>query len=147
MPLTQGFFEAGLDSLMATDLRNRVQEAAGVALSPTVAFDHPNLDRLASHVLDAMDLGASAGEVERIRVDHRSAPIAIVGMGCRFPHGAADPDAFWALLRDGVDGITEVPRDRYDVERYFDPSPATPGRLYSRWGGFCLLYTSPSPRD
>jgi len=39
-------------------------------------------------------------------------PIAIIGMSCRFPGGANSPEAFWKMLRDGVDAITEVPEDR-----------------------------------
>ena len=62
-------------------------------------------------------------------------PIAITGIGCRFP-GAAGPQAFWRLLRDKVDAITEVPADRFDIEAFYDPRPGIPGRLYSRWGGF-----------
>ena len=42
-------------------------------------------------------------------------PIAIVGMGCRFPGGASSPGAFWQILRDGVDTVTAVPGDRFDV--------------------------------
>src|SRR5690606_11587570 len=50
----QGFFDAGLDSLMAVDVRNRLQDALGVELSATVAFDHPNVDQLVDHVLEAL---------------------------------------------------------------------------------------------
>src|SRR5688572_20980886 len=63
-------------------------------------------------------------------------PIAIVGMGCRFPGGAIDPDAFWRLLRDGVDAISEVPRDRWDIDAYYDPDPDAVGKMTSRFGGF-----------
>ena len=62
-------------------------------------------------------------------------PIAIVGIGCRFP-GADGPRAYWQLLCDGVDAITEIPPSRFDLRRYYDPAPATPGRVTSRWGGF-----------
>ncbi|MCP4663250.1 MAG: polyketide synthase, partial [bacterium] len=62
-------------------------------------------------------------------------PIAVVGIGCRFP-GARDARAFWRLLRDGVDAVTEVPRERFDVDAVFDPRPGVPGKTYSRWGGF-----------
>src|SRR5207249_5559238 len=64
-----------------------------------------------------------------------SEPIAIIGLGCRFP-GAGDPEAFWRLLRDGVEAITEVPRDRWDVNAFYDLNPATPGKMNTRWGGF-----------
>ncbi len=63
-------------------------------------------------------------------------PIAILGMGCRFPGGAGGPDEFWRLLHDGVDAIREVPPDRWNVDDYFDPDPDTPGKSYTRAGGF-----------
>jgi acyl transferase domain-containing protein/NAD(P)-dependent dehydrogenase (short-subunit alcohol dehydrogenase family) len=70
-------------------------------------------------------------------IEHaRTEPIAIVGVGCRLPGSANDPEAFWDLLRNGVDAIREVPADRWKVEEYFDPNPGTPGKTYSRWGGF-----------
>ncbi|HVB37496.1 MAG TPA: polyketide synthase, partial [Vicinamibacterales bacterium] len=66
----------------------------------------------------------------------RREPIAVIGMGCRFPGGGDGPDAFWAMLRAGADAIREVPADRWRVDDYFDPVPGTPGRTYTRWGGF-----------
>ncbi|HEY7170339.1 MAG TPA: type I polyketide synthase, partial [Vicinamibacterales bacterium] len=66
----------------------------------------------------------------------RREPIAIVGVGCRFPGGADDPEAFWRLLRDGVDAVTEVPAERWDVDAYYDPDPEAPARTYSRHGAF-----------
>ena len=63
-------------------------------------------------------------------------PVAIVGIGCRFPGGSASPAAFWRMLCDGVDAIREMPADRFDLNRLFDRDPSRPGRLYVRWGGF-----------
>lgn len=63
-------------------------------------------------------------------------PIAIVGMGCRFPGGVTDPESFWSLLSRGDTAIGEIPPDRFSVETLFDPHPATPGKIMSRWGGF-----------
>jgi acyl transferase domain-containing protein len=62
-------------------------------------------------------------------------PIAIIGIGCRFP-GADGPNAYWNLLKEGVDAVTEIPRDRWDVEAFYDPKPGTPGKMYTRCGGF-----------
>jgi acyl transferase domain-containing protein len=66
----------------------------------------------------------------------RHEPLAIIGLGCRLPGGADDPDRFWSLLRDGVDAITEVPQDRWNLDEVFDPDPDAPGKTYTRWGGF-----------
>ncbi len=62
-------------------------------------------------------------------------PIAIVGVGCRFP-GANSPAAFWDLLKNGVDAITEVPPDRFDIDAFYHPHPTPPGKTMTRWGGF-----------
>lgn len=63
-------------------------------------------------------------------------PIAIIGMGCRFPGGANDADSFWSLLRDGVDTVREVPKARWNVDAYYDPDPDAVGKAYVRWGAF-----------
>jgi acyl transferase domain-containing protein/ubiquinone/menaquinone biosynthesis C-methylase UbiE/acyl carrier protein len=68
--------------------------------------------------------------------DTPNEPIAIIGMGCRFPGGANSPVAFWKLLRDGVDAIREIPPERWDIDAYYHPDRELPGKTYSRHGGF-----------
>src|SRR5260370_5034442 len=63
-------------------------------------------------------------------------PIAIVGIGCRFPGGANSPAAFWDLLRAGVDAVREVPADRWDIDAFYSPDPDAPGKMTSRYGAF-----------
>ncbi len=76
------------------------------------------------------------------RSDHASAdvlaaePIALIGVGCRFPGGGDSPDAYWQALARGVDAIREVPADRWDVEAFYDPDPSAPGKMSTRWGAF-----------
>jgi acyl transferase domain-containing protein/NADPH:quinone reductase-like Zn-dependent oxidoreductase len=70
------------------------------------------------------------------RLSGNPAPIAIVGMGCRFPGGADSPAALWALLCGGVDAISEIPADRWDARRFYDPDPARIGKCPTRSGGF-----------
>lgn len=84
----------------------------------------------------------------------KGGPLAVIGIGCRFPGGADGPDAFWQLLQDGRDAITEVPADRWDVEAYYDPDPDAPGKTYTRHGGFLQqvdqfdpLFFNISPRE
>jgi microcystin synthetase protein McyG len=74
-------------------------------------------------------------ELDELRLAHRE-PIAIVGMGCRFPGGGDNPAAYWQALRAGVDGIVEVPPDRWPIDAYYDPDPDAPGKMYTRHGGF-----------
>ena len=79
--------------------------------------------------------------------------IAIIGLGCRFPQ-AETPEAFWHLLSHGIDAIAEVPADRWNIDELYDPQPATPGKMCTRWGGFLQqvdgfdpLFFNISPRE
>ncbi|MDT5211269.1 MAG: hypothetical protein QOF67_3684, partial [Mycobacterium sp.] len=60
---------------------------------------------------------------------------AIVGYAARLP-GAADADEFWQVLREGRDTVSEVPKDRWDVDEFFDPDPDAPGKIATRRAGF-----------
>ncbi len=62
-------------------------------------------------------------------------PIAIIGIGCRFPR-AKGAEEFWQVLRDGVDTISEVPPERWNIDTLYDPKPGKPGKMNTRWGGF-----------
>jgi thioester reductase-like protein len=75
----------------------------------------------------------------------RTEPIAIVGIGCRLPGDVTTPDEFWRLLSAGIDATTDVPGDRWDVDRYFDADPDVPGKMYVRRGGFLRDITSFEP--
>ena len=63
-------------------------------------------------------------------------PIAVVGMGCRFPGGVNNPEQFWDLLRDGRSGIVRVPANRWDADAYYTDDHTVPGTICSREGGF-----------
>ncbi|HEY9088382.1 MAG TPA: beta-ketoacyl synthase N-terminal-like domain-containing protein, partial [Anaerolineaceae bacterium] len=65
-----------------------------------------------------------------------STPIAVIGMGCRLPGGANDPETFWKNLKNGVDGVRDVPAERWDIDAVYDPDPDAPGKTYVRQAGF-----------
>lgn len=66
----------------------------------------------------------------------KNEPIAIVGIGCRFPPLCDRPEDFWQLLIEGKSGISEVRCDRWDIDAYYNDDANTPGKMYSRYGGF-----------
>ncbi|HEU0191862.1 MAG TPA: type I polyketide synthase, partial [Mycobacterium sp.] len=63
-------------------------------------------------------------------------PIALVGIGCRFPGEVMNPEGYWDFLAGGGDGISEIPPDRWDADAYYDPDQFAPGKMSSKWGGF-----------
>ena len=65
----------------------------------------------------------------------RSHDIAIIGMACILPK-AGDLCTYWENILAKVDAITEVPKDRWDWKKYYDPDPSAPDKSYSKWGGF-----------
>ncbi len=133
-----GFFDLGMDSLMAVELRRRMEQGVGKEIPVTLVMDHPRLSDAADYLLgDVLGLseqksGPAPASVVTTRTDE---PIAIVAVSCRFP-GAPDPEAFWEVLSGGVDAIREVPEDRFDIDEFYDPDPETPGKTYTRFGGF-----------
>ncbi|MEU4312485.1 type I polyketide synthase [Nocardia sp. NPDC024068] len=132
------FSELGFDSLAGVEFRNRLGKATGVQLPSTLVFDHPTATAVAAFVLSRVgELGSArpvSRVVRRVRTDE---PIAIVGMGCRYPGGVESPAQLWDLVTAGTDAITDFPTDRgWDLDRLFHPDPDNPGTSYLRYGGF-----------
>ena len=134
------FGDYGLDSLMAVSIARELSAACGIEFPSTLLFDYATVSALTNHVAsellpdDAMPV-SGAGRIVAAAPATRE-PIAIVGMGCRFPGGANNPELFWNLLKDGVDAVREIPDDRWSAADWFDPDPATAGKVNTRWGGF-----------
>ncbi len=78
---------------------------------------------------DGSVFGNAAGKAAR-------EPIAIVGMGCRYPGGVRTPDDFWELLSSGRDILREIPNERWDVDAHYDPEMPVPGKMYVRHGHY-----------
>lgn len=117
-------------------LLTRLQSRLHRQLSPTLLYDYPTISNLVDYVVSLGTTGQTQERGHTLQPLDPNEPIAIIGIGCRFPGGATTPDAFWQMLCDGVDAISEIPPERWDVNAFYDPDPATMGKTYARWGGF-----------
>jgi len=129
---SEPFARFGLDSVHAVALVGELESWLRCDLPATLAFDYPNANAIARY-LSASERASPANR-ESTRAAEQ--PIAIVGIGCRFPCGINDPEHFWEALRAGFDSVREVPLQRWDSERWYAPESATPGKMNTRWGGF-----------
>ncbi|MDF2273065.1 SDR family NAD(P)-dependent oxidoreductase, partial [Streptomyces coacervatus] len=133
------FLDLGFDSLAAVDLHSRLTAATGLKLPVTLAFDHPTPAALArllrTEILGLTPQPAEAGIHPVGAADDE--PVAIVGIGCRYPGNVHSPEDLWRLALSGTDAISEFPVGRgWDISGLYDPDPDNPGTSYAREGGF-----------
>jgi len=130
----QPFASFGLDSAQAVGLAGDLEEWLNRTLPPTLIWDYPTIESLAAYLAGEKIELTPLVRTRRKRTAGYE-PIAVIGLGARFP-GAANTQAFWQLLKKGVDGVSKVPPQRWDAERYYDPDPAKPGKMITKEGGF-----------
>ncbi|WP_338896083.1 aminotransferase class I/II-fold pyridoxal phosphate-dependent enzyme [Streptomyces sp. TG1A-60] len=118
--VTKPLASLGLDSKQAVAILAELGSEMGREVTTSAAFDHPTIRAVATH-FGSPDKRFAAGAITTASYDGRvDEPIAVIGLGCRFP-GAPDVDSYWRLLVDGRDAITEVPGGRWDADRVSAP--------------------------
>ena len=120
------------------ELRDRLNAATGLALPSTVVFDYPDTAGLAAELTRRLlGMPGVTPALAPASVPVAGEPVAVVGLGCRYPGGIRDLDELWGLLAAGADAISGFPADRgWDLEALFSPDPDHPGTAYVRAGGF-----------
>ncbi|KND44528.1 type I polyketide synthase [Streptomyces stelliscabiei] len=135
----RAFRELGFDSLIAVELRNRLNQVTGLRLRATVVFDYSCAAFLAEHLRTELlgDTAPAVASTAVVPVADPDEPIAIVAMSCRFPGGIDTPERLWQLLIDGGEVLSGMPADRgWPLDRLYHPDPDHPGTSYVREGSF-----------
>ncbi|MBV9488500.1 MAG: SDR family NAD(P)-dependent oxidoreductase, partial [Verrucomicrobia bacterium] len=164
----QRFEEYGVDSIVVSDFNLRLEQSFGplpktllfeypnlrqlagylsTAFTPQLAAFFNSVSPPVKQATASPTSAAPSTDFKELkplaRIHGRHSPartgdeIAIVGLAGRYPK-AEDLGAFWEILKSGTDCVTEIPKDRWDIDRYYDPDPtkAGEGKLYARWGAF-----------
>ncbi|MFD5468180.1 AMP-binding protein, partial [Kitasatospora sp. NPDC127059] len=135
------FRALGFDSVASVALRVRLQNATGLRLPASLAFDHPTPLAVARRLRDGLFGAEEAGQVAAtgaadVVVDD-SDPVVLVGMACRYPGGVRSAEDLWKLVTAGTDAVGPFPEDRgWDLAGLFDEDPDTAGTTYASQGGF-----------
>ncbi|HWG98846.1 MAG TPA: SDR family NAD(P)-dependent oxidoreductase, partial [Pilimelia sp.] len=148
----------GLDSLMVTRLTAELETRLRTAVDKTLFYEFATIADLADHLaaahgaalapppsatatpvtaapVAAAPVAAGSAATGAGLVGRDAGAIAVIGLSGRYPM-AEDLEAFWANLLSGRDCVTEIPAERWNPDRDFDPVPGRPGASYSRWGAF-----------
>lgn len=134
--LDKGFMDMGMDSLLAIELAKQLKDHFGesVMANATVLYNYSTVNTLSEYIINYANQTLPIVKVNN-PISSTHEPVVIVGMSGRFPQ-AANINEFWSLLEEGRNGITDVPMNRWDMEKYYDPDPNIPGKICSRKGGF-----------
>ncbi|NET44014.1 type I polyketide synthase [Okeania sp. SIO2B3] len=153
---SRALMEMGIESLELLELKYLLEKKLEVEIEPNFFFKYGTVEAIASYfkgetpvtqkqnfqllpeqtALDTISFSSKEEMLIKRPIGELENGIAIIGIACRFPGGADNPQKFWSLLRDGIDGITEVPPSRWDIEQYYHPDKNQPGKISSRYGGF-----------
>lgn len=146
------FVELGLDSITGVEWVARINETFKTTISVAKLYDYPTIrelstflesnlnltDKPASHAQNVTQNGirqsVESDSQRNTQYDDTENKIAIIGISGRYP-GAKDTDEFWQNLRDGVDSISELPANRWDIKTHFDPQAKDYSKVYSKWLG------------
>ena len=127
--------DLGIDSLMAVEIRDRLEEEVAMDIPATLVFDYPTIREIVGYFNDTLfDGKETVTETISVAISDGE-PIAIIGMYSRLPKAPEGPEDFWSLLENGVNGVTQNPSDRWDVDAYVDRNEEALGKTYTLAAG------------
>ena len=131
----QPFAVLGVTSLLANQVAARLSASLGRDIPVDTLYTYPTVSQLSTFLAAGVQDRAHVLTTKASTMRQKE-PVAVIGMSNSFPGGAVDLNSYWQLLRNGVDGISEVPPSRWDKQSYFDPDADAQGKMYSTKGGF-----------
>lgn len=139
---SSSFKELGIVSKNIPYFTQKINDRFNANIQVVAVFEYPIVSQYIDYVYNALQTKDEVREnietenITDIAKEENRKDIAIVGMSCRFPAGGNSPDEFWNVLKQGKDGIVDIPEDRWDLEKYYSPDKTEPGKMYTQKGGF-----------
>lgn len=137
------FSRYGVSSPIALELVSALSAALQRPLAATLLWDHPTIEALTRYLRAAPHSPEPSGPRRRAGLV-AGEPVAVVGIACRLPR-AEDQEAFWRLLQEGKDALSEIPPERWNADTFYDPDRSAPGKSNARRGGFLRQVDSFDP--
>lgn len=151
--INDNFFEVGGDSIRIVRVQRELERLLDRPIPSPKLFEHYTVKTLAVYLNSSPGIAGQGLIPGASRVDH-TGDIAIISMACRLPGGTSTPEDFWELLERNGDAITDMPKDRWNVDTLYDVNPDAHGKSYCSRGGFVpsinsfdLSFFGISPRE
>lgn len=160
----RALLEMGLDSADLLQLGEQIGFHYRIKLEPAFFFEYSTAEKICAYIEGQMSVDAVMpdetaapfidADDEITMADHSAEEdIAIIGLSGRYPK-AGNLEVFWENLKNAVDCITEIPKERWDYRHYYDPNKSKSGKIHCKWGGFIdgvdefdSLFFNISPRE
>ncbi|NLL73442.1 MAG: SDR family NAD(P)-dependent oxidoreductase [Clostridiales bacterium] len=130
------FLDYEISSIHVVPFVGRLEDEFGVPVPVSTIYSYSNVNLMADYIYKLLNKDQDQKETRTKETVQDMDKIAIVGMSCRFPAGADNQDKYWDVLIEGIDGIIEIPNERWDKEKYFDKDESIPGKMHCIKGGF-----------
>lgn len=153
-----GFSELGIDSVGFNRVLVRMEKQLG-SVKKTLLYETKNIDEIADYLVETMSdkleklfcvskpavspiksnahISKKTTESIVVKVQEQCDDIAVIGISGRFPN-ASNCEELWGILKNGVDCVGEIPKERWDVDYYYSSEIKNlpEGKSYCKWGGF-----------
>lgn len=128
------FKDYGIISINIPPFVKEIQNVYKIELNVSDVFSYPTVNQFADMICDKLNkISNKANDENHCCDDNR---VAIVGMSCRLPGGADNIDQFWDVLINGVDGVVDIPKERWDLKKFYSEDEDEEGKMYCKKSGF-----------
>lgn len=134
------FIELGLESVNVPTFIKSVSKRFDIKVGMTAIFKYPTINDFSNYVFDRLNSDNAKKNSKEKNINkftkREEDKVAIVGMSCRFPNGGNSPEEYWDNLIKGKDRVSIIPKDRWDINKYYSEDKKESGKMYTKYANF-----------